>query len=328
MNPGANNRLVNLFKTVKTICIGRFLLDVPDESDVIYGPTRLPFLIERSSGGSGKFDDAIEERLGEIAKNDAHRARGALTEKDSVFGKVINGAANDQRIVFGADKAAGSLYAIYSIQQVGPNVYTTKTAGYGDNYRDAVAKINAVASLLRPRIEDEIPVGPGICLDGAFLKDPKEPIKESVSLGVRLRQFPDVHFSLEMIKKDRIVEDDSLEARIAAAEEGAQEAGIADWYKRAIVFRRGPRTIGKWSGYEYLAWKPAIGRVVESHEFGFFSHGEPHNAMSPTLDVALDTGVKGNRASGISPSITHDEAVYLWDRITASIRPRPVGSTK
>ncbi|WP_371850727.1 T6SS immunity protein Tli4 family protein [Pseudoduganella violaceinigra] len=55
---------------------------------------------------------------------------------------------------------------------------------------------------------------------------------------------------------------------------------------------------------------------------------EPNNPMLPAFDIALDTGVKGNRTSGSIPSITDEEAVYLWDRLTASIRPRPVTNNR
>jgi hypothetical protein len=62
-------------------------------------------------------------------------------------------------------------------------------------------------------------------------------------------------------------------------------------------------------GSEFLARKPSIGRVKESHEFAYFSHGEPGNAMAPAVDIALDTGVRGNKASGIESSITDDHFV-------------------
>ncbi|MBC7656957.1 MAG: hypothetical protein H7147_07270, partial [Frankiaceae bacterium] len=40
-------------------------------------------------------------------------------------------------------------------------------------------------------------------------------------------------------------------------------------------------------------------------------------------DVQLDTGVAGNSTKAKPPSVTDDEAVALWDRLTASIRARP-----
>jgi hypothetical protein len=133
-----------------------------------------------------------------------------------------------------------------------------------------------------------------------------------------------VLFSIEMIKKDRRVAGDSLEARAAAAETDARRSGAGSWYDRVLIFRRGERRIGRWTGSEFLARKPMIGKVHESHEFAYFSHGEPGNSMVPTLDIELNTGVNDGKAGGMQTSISDEEALYLWDRITSSIRPRSV----
>jgi hypothetical protein len=71
-----------------------------------------------------------------------------------------------------------------------------------------------------------------------------------------------------------------------------------------------------------------IGKVHESHEFAFFSHGEPGNPMVPTLDIELNTGVNDGKAGGMQTSISDEEALYLWDKITTSIRPRSVVDLK
>ncbi len=323
MKPAAN-RLIELFKSTRIVCVGRILLDLPADVDVIYGPARLPYLIGRRPGGGSTLDAAIEERMAEIMEDDRPRIRGPLKEQDSMFGKVVKGAVTEQHIVFGAGKSTGSFYSIESFQKVGKDLYVQRTTAYGDDYRQAVGQLNLIASQIRPRADDEVPSEPGICVDGAFINEPSAPIYEAVTLGVRLHQFPDVHFSLELIKKDRKTEQDSLEYRLAEAERITKASGGSAWYRRVRVIRRGQRMVGKWSGYEYLAWKPMIGSVMESHEFAYFSHGEPGNSLLPTLDIALDTGVKGNKASATQSSITDEEALYLWDKILSSIRLRPI----
>jgi hypothetical protein len=327
MDQDSNNRLVTLFKTTRIVCVGRFVLEIPMESEVIYGPARLPYMIERWPGYGEKLDKMINSRLSEI-EEDRARARGPLLKSDSMFGKVISGSVADQQIIFGAAKSIGSFYEIESIQRVGEDLFIQWTTSYGDAYRDAVVQLKNIAPLLRARPLDAVPAEPGICLDGAFIVEPSSPIYEAVTLGVRLRQFPDVHFSIELITKDKKVEGDSLEARSAAAEEDARQSGAGAWYDRVRVIRRGERKIGNWTGSEYLARKPRINQVMESHEFAFFSHGEPGNHMVPSVEIELDTGVKGNKASGMRSSISDEEALYLWDRITSSIRPWAIGKPR
>lgn len=320
MAQGNANRIADLFKVTRTVCVGRYVLEIPFESEVIYGPASLPFSIERWPGYGDKLEEMINKRLAEI-EEDRPRARGPLSKSGSMFGKVLDGAVVDQRIIFGAAKSTGSFYGIESFQKVGPDLYIQRTTAYGEDYRDVVAQIQKLAPLLRSRMVDDVPSEKGICLDGAFIAEPPQKIYEAVTLGVRLRQFPDVHFSIEMIGKDQKVEDDSLEARTAAAEEDARRSGAGSWYDRVKIFRRGERKLGNWVGSEFLARKPAIGRVMESHEFAYFSHGEPGNPLVPAVDIELDTGVKGNKPGGMKSSITDDEALYVWDRITSSIKP-------
>jgi len=199
----AVNRLTEIFKSTKTICIGRILLDVPVDADVIYGPARLPYLIGRRPEAGQELDVAIDERMKEIMEGDLPRIRGPLKKPDSMFGKVVNGAAPNQRIVFGAGKSEGSFYSIESFQRVGSDIYVQRTTAYGDEYRQAIGQLNLISTKIRPRAEDELPDEPGICLDGAFISEPSAPIYEAVALGVRLHQFPDVHFSLELVKKEQ-----------------------------------------------------------------------------------------------------------------------------
>jgi len=183
--------------------------------------------------------------------------------------------------------------------------------------------MNLIATRLRPRAADEIPSEPGICIDGGFIAEVGEPVRERVALGVRLAEFPDVHFSIEATKKNVLVESDALAPRLDEAEREAKRLGQGDWYARIKVFRKGARFIENWSGFEVLARKPAQASERESHDFAFLSHGEPKNPLLPVLDVMLHSGVRGNQKGGVKPSITDEEAVVLWDKLTNSIRVRP-----
>jgi len=44
--------------------------------------------------------------------------------------------------------------------------------------------------------------------------------------------------------------------------------------------------------------------------------------MVPSLDITLATGVQGNTLSAVTPSISDEDALYLWGKLTSSIRPR------
>jgi hypothetical protein len=131
-----------------------------------------------------------------------------------------------------------------------------------------------------------------------------------------------------MTNKDRLVESDAIEPRLNKMEANAEGLGIGRWYKSIKMFRRGPRRIGQWDGFEVLGRKPALGDEKESHEFLYVSQGTPKNAMLPVLDVEMLTGLDGNRHGGKAISLSDAEAIDLWDRLIKSIRPRRPAASK
>lgn len=320
------NRVEKLFEHTKTVCVGRFVLDVPETARVTYGPAELPYSIERIIGRGSHLDEIVEKRKQEIFNEDRQLAWGDLASKASLLGKVILGSAPHQKIVFAKSRSSGSHYMLQSYQRVGDDIYVQEVVAYGNGYSDELNDLNSISLLLEPRSDDDKVHRPGICFDGALVREPRDSIFEYVTVGVRLEEFRDVNFSIEMTKKDRAVPSDALEPRILKAEIEARKSGNGKWYDKVKVFRQGSRQVGNWTGFEYLAWKPALGKEHESHVFAYVAVGEPSNPMLPVLDIALDTGVRGNEIAGGKPSLTDDEALCLWDSLTHSIRARPLQS--
>lgn len=315
-------RLEQIFEKTKTVCFGRFLVDVPASASIVYGPTDVGPAIFRHEDQGHALAERVSAQLRKI-DDERYLADEAEFGPKSMYGRVLDGSARDQKIVFGrADDVA---YRLYSFIPIGNDLFLQKGGALLERveYDKAVRRINLVATHLRARAPDEIPREPGICIDGGFVADVGESLRERFTLGVRLKEFPDVQLSIAATKKDKLVESDALEPRLEEAERDANSLGYGDWYARIKVFRTGPRIIEKWSGFEVLARKPAQETERESHEFAFLSQGEPKNPLLPVLDVMLNTGVKDNVNGMVRPSITDEEAVALWDKLTSSIRVRP-----
>jgi hypothetical protein len=315
-------RIDELFSTSKTICFGRFLIDVPAKAEVIWGPADLPWPLSSHPGKGPEMEAIITDRLSEIAEEKTS-ASGRLLDKDSLVGTIVNGAVLGQKIVFGVSKVSSRIYRIDSFIRINDDLFIQQADPTAAERAVTVAEMNFVASTLRSRSELEIPDEPGSCIEAGFVGGPKIDNFESHNLGIRLAEFPDVQLSISVIKKSRFVESDALEPRLRQAEESASSAGGGGWFNHIKVFRRGPRVIGKWRGFEMLARKPAQEHEGESHEFLFVSQGEPKNPLLPLLDLEFHTGIKGNQTGGEKPSVTDDEAVAIWDRLTGSIRVRP-----
>ena len=308
-------RFQQLFEKTKTVCFGHFQLEVPSTATVVFGPTDVDFPIEYLPGEANETGSHVAAQLVEVEKE-----RRFLDKDDVVklaqFGKVIDGVMPGQKLVFGSKDHV--FYSIDSFIPVGKDLFVQHAAS-AIVTDESIKSLNTAASLLRLRAENEVSTEPGMCIEGGFVA--WQPEFERASIGVRLKEFPDVHFSVEVSKNQAyLIESSALEPRLDRA---AKDGG--NWYSRVKFFRRGPRQLGNWNGFEALARKPAQEGTTESHEFAFVSLGAIHDSLLPQLDIKLDTGVKDNRTASVKPSLTDEEAVALWDKLITSIRVRPTG---
>lgn len=310
-------RLQSLFEKTKTVCFGRFVVEVPATAALVFGPAEVGPPISFLPGGAGEIARHIAEDLIAI-----EGSRDVLDERDydrlPLFGKVIDGIVPGQKIVFDSKDGVG--YYINSYVPIGKDLFVLHISSVmHEDYK--VERFNIVASNLRLRADDEIPSGPGTCIDGGFLPLPLK--YERVTIGVRLKEFPDVHLSIEVHKnQDQLSESDSLELLLERGKERAQRAGHGAAYARIKNFRRGPRQLGSWSGFEVVARRPAYKDDTDAHEFRFQSLGAKDDPLQPHLDIRLNTGVRNNKIARARPSLTDEEAIALWDKLISSIRVR------
>ena len=315
-------RLLPLFETTKTVCFGHFVVEVPATATVVFGPTNVDWPIYYFPGEADKLAQHVTERLIEV-EDELGYADKERFGKDSMFGKVIDGEIQGQKLVFGSK--GGYFYSIYSYIPVGADLFIQEARTL--LLKDKEIKVlNTVARHLRLRADNEVPTEPGSCIEGGFVT--WQPEFQRTSLGVRFKEFPDVHLSIVAVKNQKYLsEPDGMERRLKEAKkDGEQDPD--HWYSRIKFFRRGPRQLGQWQGYEVLAHKPPQQGSSASHEFHFLSPGARHDPLQPDLDIQLDTGVKDNSTASTPPSLTDEEAVALWDKLTNSIRVRPTGAAK
>jgi hypothetical protein len=317
-------RLSNIFQKIRPVCIGRFIIDVPASAEVIYGPAQIPFDLEVYRGKGPMMDELIHSRLVEI-ESERKYAEGRLLSPEAIIGKVMDGALQGQKIIFGVSQRSGVFYRLQSYLRRGDDLFVQEIDAIAkkEKYENEIQRLNSMASLLRSRGDQEIPQIPGICVEDGFVIEPPEQIREYVSIGIRLKEFPDVHFSMATTSNKKWDPADALEPRLKQAEENARARGLGNWYSRIKTLRRGDRELGKWKGFEILARLPAQATEGESHEFNYVSQGDPKSPFLPLLELELRTGVRGNDVGGAEPSIGDDEAVTIWDKLTGSIRVRP-----
>lgn len=319
----APNKIGRLFARTKTVCVGRYLLDVPESATVVYGPANTPYRINRLPGRASELMQMVEEYSKEAVSKKSKFPIGPASSPGSLVGQVAKGFSDNNRIVYGVEEMTGAYYLIQSLVVVGADIYVQEHSYYGelDGLQKVVEELKMLAASIVPRTAEGVPSGVGVCIDGALVLDQATTHHERTTVGVRLSEFNDVHFTIDMTLKDRLIESDALEARLKSGEENAKAEGKMEWYSKIKFIRRMERQVSSWKGYEALARRPLQGQFTAFHEFSFVSQGEPKNPMLPVINVDLYTGVQDNTVGLGIPSLNDVEAIELWDRLMNSIRP-------
>jgi len=310
-------RLQSLFEKTRTVCFGRFLIQVPTTAVVVYGPADVEVPIVFYEGGAKNLENLIVKRLSEIEEEKKYLLKDDI-RRLPLFGKIINGATPGQKIVFGSKDQVG--YAIYSYIPIGKDLFV-QNHNSALPEEDQVPMFNRIAEHIRSRTEDEIPAEPGVCIEGGFIPLTME--REWIKLGIRLSEFPDVHLSIDAHKNlERLRKSNSPILLREQAKEIAEADGLGHIFARAKVLRQRGRQLSTWEGEELALRTPEYKDEKSVHEFRFHSVGGRNDPLRPELDVRLDTGVKDNSKGQVNPSLTDEEALILWDKLISTIRVR------
>jgi hypothetical protein len=199
-------------------------------------------------------------------------------------------------------------------------IYRTATSE-NQTTSDILKKISYVATHLRSRDAQQVPVEPGVCLDVGFIADDSGKFQEIFGIGLRLRGFPDVSFSLSSNKDAQ--QGDSFEDRRAEAKRAAfLVAPLATLFNKVKTLREGKLKVHQGQGSEALFRRPLEEGDGSWHEFQFEYVGKRFDHRNPSWDATLFTGVAHNQAGSQASSLTDEEAMALWDRLMSSVRLR------
>ncbi|GGY78522.1 hypothetical protein GCM10007388_09300 [Pseudoduganella plicata] len=318
-------RLQTAFEKTKTVCFGRFMVDVPESAIVAWGHASMVLGIDFYQGGANAVMVEAMEFSKELKATEAlyhDNISMFITEEDSIQppGRIITGLES-------FDALNG--LQIKGYYRWGEDGLVVSARPLRDDLAETVAEIKSITQRLRSREEHEIPMEPGNCLEYSFLRDKAvadaEPPIEHVRIGFRLKEFPDTHLSIYIAPPNPYnAESDTLEWQLEKLEKEHTAESSNHPLLKTKYFRRGPRQIHEWSnGWEALSRSPDQPGVHGIHDFVMDVKGVLKDVYKPYADIKMQTGVADNAAGAVKPSLTDDEAVAVWDRITSSIRVRP-----
>jgi len=189
-------RLQIVFKETKTVCFGRFVVDVPRSAVPIWGKTDIPLGISVFHEGANQVQALAQAFVDELKNEKAiyHNDVPLLISVDEVtqpLGKVITGYEGFEAV--NGLKVNG----YFKLDNSGLIV---ESRPLRNRREKVVAEIIDIAKRIRLSGESDIPGEPGNCIENGFLPDGasagKEARAELIRIGFRLKEYPDTHFSI------------------------------------------------------------------------------------------------------------------------------------
>jgi hypothetical protein len=317
------SEVAKMTEKMKTVCVGRYLVDVPAQAEVGLSRTMMAgFEIEVVEEDESEFQAHITKREAEIQAQGSRSGVGGLVEArdlriEGMSGRILVYGRTRDSFLEGERRVNDEWVSIEAHAHMG-GVSFSLSAKYADEAKVQVAE--ALLGRLRLRAADEIPTVPGFCIERGVFTEPLPAHKnEHLVMHVGLPGHPDLGVAL---------------ASLAGANDGpgllernarTDTLFSPDELLRVTKLRIGKRNINGVDGEEVLERVREL-NFSTGYGFRWEARGMRENPLQPYLSLEMQTGT--NERPGGAPvdsSLHEDAAMVLWDTISSSIRLRPNG---
>lgn len=320
------HEVARMTQKMKTVCVGRFLIDMPEEAQIALHGARLDgFNISAFTETNEGFQERLLQREAQL-RSKPDRLGGnrnleiekKVGSESGIVGKMFvhSRTVTEGTATNGLDLERYRYEGVAVEALVHANGISVDLAA-DDYYPDRVANLPRLIEKLAPVAEGELPAESGFCIGRANFKDPLTADQgEEIVMVARLPSHPDIEFLLV------------LAAGINPAEQGLLERNSDSKSRmpfsmrwRFTELRAGERDVNGLLGEELVTC------VVEENDanvYGFWweVNGTRDNVLIPHLMFRMDTGRSND--GPVPSSISEDAALGLWDKIVSSIRVRSV----
>jgi len=317
------SEVAKMTEKMRTVCVGRYLVDVPVEAEVSMSHERIDgFAIETVEESEAQFRARVAAREAEIealgSEAGPQGPSGIVEARDLRIPGMVG-----RTVVYGRTRSHGfeqgrrvdAEWVSVESHAHTNGLSISLSAEYVDD-TDANAA-EALLAQLRLRGEDEIPGVPGFCIWRAVFAEPLPEHKtEHVAMHVGLPGHPDL--SLNLVSMPGGGSDPSLIARAA----GTDARTGADALLRITKLRERKRTVNGIDGEEVLIRAREF-NFTTTYGFSWETAGMENDPLQPYLSLELQTGIS-ERTGGkpVETSLHEDALLALWDSIASSIRQR------
>lgn len=334
MTPEEAQFVQKLTARMRTRCIGRHLIDLPE--DFVLNPVDRVEIegVEVSIRPLSRagFDYQLERRT-EALRNEVvgiEKIPSLMDVRDvpGGVGKIFNRADS---------YAFARVWELMAWQDGFLMTASVKAVDYSldepmanrpnrNNVEEKYTHLLNVYGRLRGRRDDEIPSEPGDCFAHGFLRGgPLEDV--AITAFYHLQDAPDVFVMFS--HSTQVWEDDTMLQRASSIERQLAAAGIK-------TLRKGPRTIHGLPYEEWLSREPETVTSARVPGHGLTLHGNEaaKDPRKPNIEFTFYNGhyipspprsleEKAKIPDLTRATLSEGQVLALWEAITATLRPRP-----
>lgn len=306
-------------KQMKTVCVGRFLIDVPSEAAVTFGSAAVDYfritnlgiesqeqfsarLAQREVEINGKKNEAGASNMERIDEVDHHGVIGKIY----VFGRTSTyGFHGDTKIVYLGVEVNGYVHVNGTTFSFISNDYNPDESG----------NLARLLKQLTPLGHGEIPKQDGFCLDGAFVRDPLTVEQaESITVFAGLSSHGDLGIALSTMA--------GKESGPGLIERSDANRAVPYLYQQVFTstLLKGRRKINGLEGDEF-AFKARELNYTTGYAFDWETQGTEGDVLRPFVSLELQTGTNPEAGGPPVHSTLSEESVRdLWRRMSSSLR--------
>ncbi|KFK91700.1 MULTISPECIES: T6SS immunity protein Tli4 family protein [unclassified Serratia (in: enterobacteria)] len=318
-----HNVVETLLKNSTPRCIGRYLVDLPEN---LSSPTGLVILNKQKVETQRLYLPAFEQRI--RLREEELRKTQPVSVEDAPFLKRVYPLPNGMKgIIFERTGSPGTPDAFRSleghvynngvafktiIEAINPDSprYDKDKEQYPELYINNVQKklmeLTALLSKFHGRQENEVPEGTGLCIPNGFIAGSSQGDEEA-SFSYRSTANPNLYLNIR--SNNFLQEETSMLERSSSISSALSRAGGG-------TLGKGERKINQLVAEEWLM----VGNGADAssgHVFALRVNEKKGSSATPYLLMELNHGPLPDDA------LSENEIMAFWQQITATLRVRP-----
>lgn len=322
-------KVATMTEKMQTVCVGRFLIDLPDKAEYsLQGVALDGFDFHVSQETDEAFKSRITER--ETALRNPETDILDKPEKLETVNDIHVSGYNGKMFVFGRKTTYG-FEGEKRVEYTGVNIEGHAHAnGFSVSFSQKSADPNRVnvplrlLTQLKLNPENKIPSEPGFCIDHAYFREPLTAGQvEQITMLAGLPAHPDISIMFDLLAGAKPAKDGLL-----ARTKKADQTASAEEKAGSTKLSAGPRDINGIPGEQSLErYHEFNGKTV----FGFAwdSPGTEDDVFKPALYLEVSAGLDPNGGDApVGASLSEKALIDLWNKMSSSIRVRPTDSPK